>query len=798
MKMKEFRYERAESMEEASKLLKSDDNSCVLAGGTDLLGTLKTENLVENPDLVVDIKNIPDTAGIKDEGDSIEIGALTTLTQIAESDEVKEKAPIIAEAAYSIATPLIRNKGTIGGNLCQDIRCWFYRYPEEGGGKMVCRRKGGEICYALQGDNRYHSIFGGVRMGINPCRESCPAGTNIPEYMEQVRLGNYDGAAQIIMNVNPMPMVTSRVCAHFCQDHCSQSCAQHGVGKTDSVEIRNVERFMGEHILANADKFYQAPVESTGKKIAVIGSGPSGLSAAYFLRKAGNEVDVYDVKAEPGGMLMYAIPAYRLPKDKVRALVKAYEGMGIKFICNTKIGVDITPAELEEKYDSVCYATGTWKRPVLGLAGEELTVFGLDFLVEVEKWMDGKVGQEVLVTGGGNVAMDVAITAKRLGAKKVVMACLESEPEMPASKAEIARAREEGVEIMPSWGLSKVVEENGKVKGMELVRCTSVKDETGRFNPQYDQDNKIIVEAENILMAVGQKVDLGFLDEKYQLQLTNRGLIDVEEESMMTSRKGIFAGGDVTTGPSTAIQCIANGHKAANGINDYLGVKIPHDCVGQQIHLPFLTYDEEGIKNTTGFKCTEIPVSERNLTKEDEIAPTEEEAVTEAKRCMNCGCYAVNPSDLAPALIACDATIVTNQREISAADFLGTNTKVCEVLSKGEVVKAVRIPALKGCEMHYDKFRVRESVDFAIVSLASIFATENGKITRAKLILGGVAPIPVRLNEVEGFLVGKEISKEVIEEAGAIAVKHAMPMSHNEYKINIIKAMIDTAISRLK
>lgn len=789
--MKEFKYERAQSFDDADKILKSNPKACPLAGGTDLLGTLKNEILCENPEMLVDLKNIPGSTGIEEQDDAINIGALTTLTELSESDAVRAKAPLLAEAAYSVGTPLIRNKGTLGGNLCQDVRCWFYRYPHEGGGRMVCRRKGGDTCYALQGDNRYHSVFGGAKMGTNPCRQSCPAGTNIPGYMEQIRLGNFAGAAQIIMDVNPIPMITSRVCAHLCQDGCNQKCFG------ESVSIRNVERYVGEYILEHADKFYQSPVNSTGKKIAVIGSGPSGLSAAFYLRKAGNDVVVYDFKEEPGGMLMYAIPAYRLPKDKVRTLIKAYKGMGIEFITNTKVGKDIMPAELEKKYNSVYYATGTWKRPVLGLSGEELTVFGLDFLMQVHDWMNGKVGQEVLVTGGGNVAMDVAMSAKRLGAKKVVLACLESEDIMPAGKEEIARAREEGIEIMPSWGLSRVISENGKVKGMELRKCISVKDANGRFSPQYDENDKIVVSAENILMAVGQKVDLSFLDEKYQLQLTNRGLIDVAEDTQMTSRKGIFAGGDATTGPSTVIQCIANGHNASRGINKFLGVAEGHTCVGKQIQLPFLTYDVEGIKETKGLNLSEIQKEKRDLDHEDEIAPTMEEAQKEATRCMNCGCYAVNPSDTAPALIALGATIKTNQRELSAADFCCSNAKPQETLHDGEVITAVKVPVLQGCIMHYDKFRVRESVDFAIVSLASVFGVENGRILRAKLILGGVAPAPIRLNEVEAYLVDKKITSAVAEEAGKIAVKYVVPMSHTEYKIVEIKAMIKNAVMRL-
>ena len=447
--MKYFDYTSVDSFEEAAELLK-DGTSTIYAGGTDLLGTIKNEILEETPSTVVDIKRIEGAGDIVEEGGTIKIGAVATLTKVAEDETVRAKAPALAEAAYSVATPLIRNLGTLGGNICQDVRCWFYRYPHEAGDRLICRRKGGDTCYAVLGDNRYHSVFGGMKCGANPCTKACPAGTDIPAYMEQLRLGNPAGAAQILMNVNPMPCITGRVCAHFCQDHCN-----HPSGH-ESVAIRNVERGVGDYALDNPDKFYQAPVEETGKKVAIVGSGPSGLSAAFYLRQAGNAVTVFDSKEEPGGMLMYAIPDYRLPKDVVRKYVGVLKGMGIEFVCSTKIGEDVMPADLEAKFDSVYYATGTWKRPVLGLAGEELTVFGLDFLVDVKDWMDGKVGQEVLVTGGGNVAMDVAITAKRLGAKKVVMACLEQEYEMPAGKEEIARAREEGVEIMPGWGLSKV------------------------------------------------------------------------------------------------------------------------------------------------------------------------------------------------------------------------------------------------------------------------------------------------------------------------------------------------------
>jgi NADPH-dependent glutamate synthase beta subunit-like oxidoreductase len=791
--MKNFKHEKAASFEEASALLNESPQNVVMSGGTDLLGQLKDSILVNYPEKVIDLKHIPGADGITKDSEKITIGALTKLVDIAQSDTINENIPMLAEAAKSVATPLIRNMGTIGGNICQDVRCWFYRYPHEAGGRLVCSRKGGDTCYALQGDNRYHSIFGGMKAHRTPCSGECPAGTDIPAYMEQLRQGNTAGAAQIIMRVNPMPALTSRVCAHFCQEKCNRNL------NDESVAVGNVERFVGDYILDHAEMFYTAPDESTGKSVAVIGSGPAGLSAAFYLRQAGNNVTVYETKKEPGGMLMYAIPAYRLPKDLVRKFTGCLKGMGIDFVLNTTVGKDIQPADLEKQYDSVFYATGAWKRPVIGIAGEELTEFGLDFLVQVNEWMKGKVGSEVLVTGGGNVAMDVAVTAKRLGAKKVTMACLEAENEMPASKEEIARAREEGVIIMPSWGLGKVIEEDGKVKGMELKRCTCTRDENGRFDPQYDECETIVVNAENILMAVGQKVDLSFLDEKYQLQLNQRGLIDISEETRMTSREGVFAGGDVTTGPATVIKAIANGHAAAIGMNHYLGVLNEHNCRSMQSDCSdFLTFDPTGAQKATASKLSEIPADERSLDKEDAISLTDKAALEEANRCLNCGCYAVNPSDISPVLVALDAEILTTMRTVKASEFCCGNLKVSDALNKGEIVIGIQIPLIEGATMHYDKFRLRDAIDFAIVSVTSMYSVEKDRFTGARIVLGGVAPVPIRMQKVEGFLLGKNVTEAVADEAAEIAVKDTIPMAHNVYKVQELKALIKKSILRMQ
>ena len=441
--MKSFKHTNASSIDQAVTSL-SLGKTRVIAGGTDLLGTLKDNILPEYPAHVVNLKSIPGLDYIKTEDGTLKIGALTRLADIANDTAVKEKFTALAQAAKAVATPHIRDMGTIGGSIAQLPRCWYFRKPEN---RFPCLRKGGSECFAILGDNRYHSAFGGAKVCATPCTQECPAGTDIPGYFAKIREGDWDAAARLFMTVHHLPMITGRICAHPCQNGCNRN-------QTDkSVSINCVERTLGDYILENSDKFYAPPASETGKSVAIVGSGPAGLTAAYYLRKAGNKVTIFDVKDEAGGMLMYAIPAYRLPKDLVRRVIDIFKKMGVDFKTGTKIGTDVMPEELERSFDSVLYATGTWKRPVMGISGEALTVFGLDFLVEIKKWMEGKIGQEVFVMGGGNVAMDVAMSAKRLGAKKVTLACLEPRGRMPASAEEIARAEEEGIVIMPGWGL---------------------------------------------------------------------------------------------------------------------------------------------------------------------------------------------------------------------------------------------------------------------------------------------------------------------------------------------------------
>ena len=774
--LKPFHHINAKSVEDAEAALQAG-GAAIIAGGTELLGALKDNILPDYPSGIVNIKSIPGLDFISDEGGTLRIGALTRLSDIAENTAVKEKYTALAQAARSVATPHIRDMGTIGGSVAQHNRCWYFRKPEN---RFPCIRKGGNECFAILGDNRYHSMFGGMKAGEAPCARECPAGTDIPGYLELYRRGDLDGAAKIIMRSNPLPAVTSRVCAHFCQTGCNRRLTD------ESVLICGIERALGDYILENSERFYAPPGAETGRTAAVAGSGASGLSAAFYLRRAGWQVTVYDAMEEAGGMMMYAIPAYRLPKGIVRKLVKALENMGVAFKLGTRIGEAMDPEKLEKEYDAACIATGAWKRPVIGIAGEELTVFGLDFLVQVNKWMEGKIGSEVVVAGGGNVAMDVAVTAKRLGAEKVTLACLEPRDRMPASAEEIRRAEQEGVTLMPSWGLSKVLQENGAVIGLELKRCITPWDETGRFEPRYDESEKSVVKAQNILMATGQNADLSFLDEKYRLQLNQRGLIDVSEGTRMTSREGIFAAGDATTGPATVIGAIADGKRAAEGMNRHFSVG-SSEPLGESAH--FLTHDAEGAMNHTALRLRELDADQRRLDLEDSFTPTGEEALGEANRCLNCGCYAVHPSDIAPALIALGAKIVTNKRAIGAEDFFAVKIPGCTVLERGELITEIAIPSpAPGSRSMFLKFAYRKAIDFPLVNCAVATGADP------RICLNAVAPTPYRAFKAEAVIAGKAIDAPLAQAAGEASVESAQPFEATKYKAQIAKTLVKRAL----
>jgi len=789
--MKSFDHVNAKTVKEAIRLLKNSRGGAkLIAGGTDLLSTLKDRILLDYPETVINIKTIPNLNYIREDGGVLKIGALANLETVAQSTVVREKYKLLADAAGAVATPQVRRMGTIGGNLCQDVRCWYYRYPHDVGGRIMCYLKGGKGCYALTRENQYHSIFGGLRDVMPPCSLACPGGVNIPLYLSKIREGDLHEAARVLLDTNPIPSVTGRVCPHFCEQDCNRGDFD------ESVSIRDIERFMGDYILENADEIIRPPETSTGKSVAIVGSGPAGLATAYYLRMAGHSVTVFERGEEAGGMLTYVIPAYRLPKDVVRRVVKTIENTGVEFKTKVDIGKDITLDDLKRDFDSVFIASGAWNPVSIRLEGEESTGFGLDFLTDINRGNKEVPGKKVLVIGGGNAAIDVAVSALRLGAEEAIMACLESREEMPALPWEIEVAVEQGVKLMTCWGPHRVLKSDGKVRGMELVRCTSVFDDQGRFAPILDSAVKETVEADQIMMAVGYATDLNFIKPRGLLKV-ERGLITADSETQATNVPGVFAGGAVVHGPATVIEAIASGRRAAVAMDAYLkGAGAKAEDKDEKGVKPFLKFNSDYLKKTSRVEMPKLPVAERRIDIEDAIGLGLSEIEGEANRCFNCGCVSANQSDMGLALVALGARVEIagprGVRIVPIGEFFGS---LRTILEGDEMLTEIQVPPLPdGAKQTFLKFRPRESVDFAVVSVASVITVEDGVCQDARIALGAVAPGPIRAAMSEQVIKGKIINAAAAEAASEAAVIGAIPLKMNAYKVEITKTLVKRAI----
>ena len=477
-------------------------------------------------------------------------------------------------------------------------------------------------------------------MVISACQHACPAGIDVPNYVAAIASGKYEKAVEIIRERNPFPAVCGRICIHPCEFKCRR-------GELDEpVAIRSLKRFASdwyfEHIGRAEEPF---PVKRE-QKVAVVGAGPSGLTCAYFLAKSGYKVTVFEAQPVAGGMLGITVPEFRLPREVIQEEVDYIESCGVEIRYDSPIDAYHTVNDLmREGYDAVFIAAGAQASKRIGVPGEEEGLdglyYGLEFLSQAKTDRKIAVEGKVVVIGGGNVAIDVARTALRVGAEDVQLFCLEPRDEMLAWEKEVKEAIDEGIVINPSWGPRQIIHKDGRVAGIEFVKCISVFDEEGRFNPIFDDEFTQAVETHNIIISIGQAPDMSFLTKDGQLERALWGALVVDENTLSTNIPGIFAGGDFTTGPTYVIRAIASGRRAAIAIERYLQGETGRiriiDEKTETVEDIGLALDEETTEEKPRIEIQlEKPEERVRDFREVEKGFTREEAHREAMRCLRC------------------------------------------------------------------------------------------------------------------------------------------------------------------
>lgn len=405
------------------------------------------------------------------------------------------------------------------------------------------------------------------------CVATCPAHMGIPAYIAAVREDEVEEGLRILYETNPLPEICGRVCTHNCETVCAM---QH---RGDPLSIRWLKRYIADQVDSEDYKriLQTEDLSKKDQKVAIIGAGPSGLSAAYYLAKIGYKVKIFEALEDAGGMTRYGIPEYRLPYESIDKDVEYIRSLGVEFQFNTKVGIDVSLTELHENYDAVFTATGLH-------LGRSTRVEGVDhpkcyqaveLLRKVTQGEEIEVAEKIVVIGGGNVAMDISRTLARLQNQKyqkvqLITTSLECEEIMPADLEEIVESREENIVIEAGWGPKKIEIENGKIKGLHVIKCLSVFDDEENFKPKFDPNKKKFFAGDMIVEAIGQGMDLSYIQDEFEnkLDLTERRKVKVDK-NFQSSLPWLFVGGDIVKGPD-AINAIADGHKAAKGIDEFL------------------------------------------------------------------------------------------------------------------------------------------------------------------------------------------------------------------------------------
>lgn len=531
-------------------------------------------------------------------------------------------------------------------------------------GQKLCDKEGCEVTYPRiplpseqpWGEHMWSHNYRDVNRincydtGTAPCKTACPAHIAVQGYLKLAKEGRYDDALALIKKDNPLPAVCGHVCNRRCEDACTRGTVD------EAVAIDEVKRFLAERDL-NAETRYipkkTIPSLKGGfdEKIAIIGAGPAGLSCAYYLALTGYKPTIFEKNEEPGGMLRYGIPSYKLEKDLLAAEIDVIRKLGVEIRCGVEIGKDITIEELREQgYKGFYVAIGCQRGRKPGITGENAkgTYAAVDFLREAGAKESFALEGDVVVVGGGNVAIDAARISSRCVDAKISMFCLEQRENMPASKEEIAEALEEGIELNCGWGPKEVLEEDGKVAGVVFKKCIRVLDEQGRFSPEYDEEQTVTIPCKHVIFSVGQAIEWGNMLDNLDLKRRSNGGALADKLTYQTSEPDIFVGGDVYTGPRFAIDAIAAGREGAISLHRY----VHENCtltIGRN-RRDFVELDKNNIS------VDSYDTSKRQIpAKADEKAQaatfrdlshslTEEQVKAETSRCLSCGASVVDPN----------------------------------------------------------------------------------------------------------------------------------------------------------
>lgn len=531
-------------------------------------------------------------------------------------------------------------------------------------GQKLCDKEGCEVTYPRiplpseqpWGEHMWSHNYRDVNRincydtGTAPCKTACPAHIAVQGYLKLAKEGRYDDALALIKKDNPLPAVCGHVCNRRCEDACTRGTVD------EAVAIDEVKRFLAERDLKEETRYIPKKTIPSLKggfdeKIAIIGAGPAGLSCAYYLALTGYKPTIFEKNEEPGGMLRYGIPSYKLEKDLLAAEIDVIRKLGVEIRCGVEIGKDITIEELREQgYKGFYVAIGCQRGRKPGITGENAkgTYAAVDFLREAGAKESFALEGDVVVVGGGNVAIDAARISSRCVDAKISMFCLEQRENMPASKEEIAEALEEGIELNCGWGPKEVLEEDGKVAGVVFKKCIRVLDEQGRFSPEYDEEQTVTIPCKHVIFSVGQAIEWGNMLDNLDLKRRPNGGALADKLTYQTSEPDIFVGGDVYTGPRFAIDAIAAGREGAISLHRY----VHENCtltIGRN-RRDFVELDKNNIS------VDSYDTSKRQIpAKADEKAQaatfrdlshslTEEQVKAETSRCLSCGASVVDPN----------------------------------------------------------------------------------------------------------------------------------------------------------